>query len=419
MSKTYDFDVTRAVGILNTAMRANMFAQGAIPESDADKIIAAEKVVASAEQALELANQIGKEKVPLYQSIVDVLFEAKVLVGSDQPQAANGSTPVEQDPPVVAPPDQPDARQLELEAEAAPMEKQSTWADPAGGIWTIVRDLGPQVEVLSAAGEPTVVPRGFLKVKVSDPPEPEPEPSATTATTTPAETIIKVAPKPAPKEEPSTTRSPPPSSPASSDTTPSLPSQPARGSGDSTPSSSSSSSPPASQGSSSSSEPAQEVDDIEGDEAYSRIVERAERDWRPVGMPVPRDMEDEPLPMVDDLTADESMNRRLHSQFNALAGRARYLGGLERAKAREIARARKLRMGPAMRDARKKLGKDATVTEVKEEAEQDEVVATWIVREARHADKAAAYQTFFEIYTENVRTLSRDLTWAGAEEAGS
>lgn len=450
MSKTYDFDVTRAVGILNTAMRANMFAQGGIPESDADKIIAAEKVVASAEQAKDLADAIGKERVPLYDSILAVLFEAQVLVGTDRPQATNGSTAVEEpdstdaviahvDAELARP--QPDARQLELEAEAAPMEKQSTWADPAGGLWTVVRDLGPQVEVLSAAGEPTVVPRGFLKVmktsghldlvvvpkdnavfvhhhgcmrwvyplddtilpKVGDtkecdncasilpigsiddggyvPPTHESSPLATTATTTPVETIINVVPKPVPEEDPST---PSLSSPAPS-----------------------------------SSESAQEVDDTEGDQAYAEIVERVERDWSPPGMPVPRDMEDEPLPMVADLTADESMNRRLHSQFNALAARARYLGGLERAKAREIARARKLRMRPAMREARKLLGANATVTEVKEEAEQDEVVASWIVREARHADKAAAYQTFFEIYTDNVSVLSRDLTWAGTEERGS
>lgn len=458
--RQFSFDVTRAVGILNVAMRNNQFAQGAIPESDDAKIMEAERIVAGTMQAKEIADAVGSHKVPNYQAILDILFEAQVLVGANGDGPLSPPTAAEPTPPVVSPelatqPADPAPTQPAVELDDKPKEKGEVWLDPQGGEWEVVRDMGQQVEVSTNDGEKTIVPAGFLKkmikaappapvadvvahpdrnevlvthpgctkwmyplddtalpvigqqVECADcgqmitvrsveangyvqptyepptPPTPDPEPEP--------EMVIVVQPK----ETPSASVEPPPSSERPTSTS------------------------EASSQSAATSGPSTEVDDDEGDKRYRELLDRVESDWSPVRMPVPADMETRPLSMPDDLTADDTMNRRLHSQFNALAGRARYLGGIERAKARDCGRVRKLNMTRAMREARAKLGNGATVTEVKDEAELDEDVSTWSKREAHHADKADAYRTFFEIYAENVKTLSRDLTWAGAEESGS
>lgn len=161
---------------------------------------------------------------------------------------------------------------------------------------------------------------------------------------------------------------------------------------------------------------AREDDD---DPEYAKVIGRVEANFTPEYMPAPQDMEREPLHMPDDITQDDVLNRGLHMQFNALAARARYLFGIENAIARDCGRLRKRYMKPAMRNARLALGKEATVTEVSNEAESYPDVVKWTARQERHADRADAYKTFFEIYAENVKTLSRDLTFAGAEERGS
>jgi hypothetical protein len=137
-------------------------------------------------------------------------------------------------------------------------------------------------------------------------------------------------------------------------------------------------------------------------------------------MPVPMDLERPPDGMPDDLTMIGDVDqRRLHSQFNALASRARYLRGLEDAKARACKRLRSSYMKAAMRQARTELGAAATVTEVTQLAEEDEVVKKWTDRMAVHADRAEAYKTFFDIYSEHVTVLSRDWTMRDAEMRGS
>jgi hypothetical protein len=65
--------VQRAIGVLNAAARANMLDRG-VPETDADKIIEAERIVELARQAWAVAQQIGPGNVPNYQQIVDVLW---------------------------------------------------------------------------------------------------------------------------------------------------------------------------------------------------------------------------------------------------------------------------------------------------------------------------------------------------------
>lgn len=123
--------------------------------------------------------------------------------------------------------------------------------------------------------------------------------------------------------------------------------------------------------------------------------------------------------MPDDPTADQSYNRLVHMQRNALAARARWLMGRERRIAHDLDQAVKLHMPRAMREARAKLGKDATVAEVRTEASEDEQVSLWSVRSDRHKGRMHAYETLFEIYVDDRSTLSRDLTFAGAEERGA
>jgi hypothetical protein len=92
---------------------------------------------------------------------------------------------------------------------------------------------------------------------------------------------------------------------------------------------------------------------------------------------------------------------------------------MENAKAKGCGRVRKAHFKRAFADARSQLGASAAVTDVRELAEQDEQVVLWDGRIEEHSSKAAAYKTFLDNYLEDVKTLSRDLTWAGAEEQGS
>jgi len=241
-------------------------------------------------------------------------------------------------------------------------------------------------------------------------------------------TLQPVQPQPQQEALPSSPSQSAPSSPSPSGGSPSSPpTTPApAGSPSPSPQPSSEASPPSSGSGTSSSEPSASVpgpnipaDDVEGDAEYAGIVERVEANYAPTGMPVPQELEDPPTGMPEDPTENEALNRVLHMKYRGVASRARYLFAVEHAKAKEIGRLRKLLMKGAMREARKELGKDATLAEVRERAEEDEAVARWLEREAFHADRADAYKTFFEVYESNVETLSRDLTFAVREERGA
>lgn len=163
------------------------------------------------------------------------------------------------------------------------------------------------------------------------------------------------------------------------------------------------------------------VDDDDHDPIYAKLLDDVEANFHPRAMPVPMDLEEPPPGIPEDLTSiGVEQQRKLHSQYNALAARARYLRGLEAAKARDCDRLRKLHLKPAMREARATLGKDASVTEVTALAEENNPdVTKWADRAVHHSDRADAYGTFFDIYTENVAVLSRDYTMRATEEAGS
>jgi hypothetical protein len=463
-------DVKRAVAVLNIGMREKWFPEGGIPESDADKLVEAEKLVVMAQQAKTVADAVGHSKVPTWPGIRDILFEAQVLVSvnGDSPESEQTSTSSSQSLPSSEPvvissqpvstssentADQSSSSSLDGSASSispppAPPEQTEllptpqtgeTWAAAGGGHWIVLRDLDAQLEVQSVeTGEKTMVPGGFLKEKIAGAPKPvverielvidyagnsctysHPEctqwanPDVPQGNVVPDDGSIRIIcagcgksfpltsvteinkPEPAPEPEPvQQDKSEPVVESMYSDGT--IPPHPESISDTGAP-----------------------VEDDGGDEQYAALLDRVERNFTPTGMPAPQDLENPPSGMPEDLTQNEIENRRLHSQFNALSSRARYLYAIENAKARDCGRVRKLYMKPAMRLARQELGKSATQTEVVQLAEDDEKVKLWLERQADHADRADAYKTFFEDYSQNVAVLSRDLTWAGTEERGS
>jgi ribA/ribD-fused uncharacterized protein len=152
--------------------------------------------------------------------------------------------------------------------------------------------------------------------------------------------------------------------------------------------------------------------DDEGDERYQTILEETEARYSPSGWVIPHELERPPniMPEMLDQVSDIEA-QRLHSQFNALAARAKFLHDVEDARARGCKLTRKLFMRGAKRKAKEALGNSSTITEREEWAEDnDEDVRAWGERANHHEEEARARKTFFDIYTEDVKVLSRDWT---------
>lgn len=152
--------------------------------------------------------------------------------------------------------------------------------------------------------------------------------------------------------------------------------------------------------------------DDEGDDRYQTILEDTEERYTPAGMPIPHELDDPPdiMPEMLDQVPDV-VAQRLHSQFNALAARAKYLHDVEDARARECGMIHKLFLRGAKRKAREVLGSSSTITEREEWSEDnDKDVRLWGERANKHREIARARKTFFDIYTTNVVVLSRDWT---------
>lgn len=458
--KPPSYDETRATAILNTAIKHNFFPEGGVPESAADKIVEAEKIMAMTQQAVMIANNVGHGNVPQWPAIEAVWYEGTVLVGANgdgTETSANGSEappapPVpaaEQPQQLPSPPDSPSsppAAPLQASATEVPPPVPSprpqtsagagaerpapleVWADAGAGRWLVQEDLGDfGLEVVSeTTGQVTVVPPSLLQVKlvegtVSVWAKPEdnalyykhdgcttwivpldgmalPVLGSAVECSECARVMPIVSVEANGYGEPDPPAQEPESQPVAIDSEPTDP-EPAL------------SSPSEQQAS-------EFVDDDEGDAQYAKVLEDVDRDWHPSAMPVPVDVE-APLAFPEDITEDLLYNRRLHGERNALAARARYLYGVEHAKVKGCGRVRKMHFKRAFAEARVQLGSGATVTDVKELAEQDDEVVRWDERIATHTGRADAYRTFMEMYAEDVTTLSRDLTWAGAEEKGS
>lgn len=382
-------------------------------------------------------------------------------------------------PPPVAPSPPPAAP---VPSEAAGRDQGEVWEDQNGGQWRIVSDSGgPQLTATSmATNEETILPSGFLVRRIDQvPSSPSPPPSPAQASPPPSSPSPLPSPETAPTPEPTSSvpsgaelpaPSSPPSVPSPSSTSDSpadvsretasethqpdflIPGENRTGPDGNTwvlelienneriivtdifGGHRSVTSPadwltwPVIAGVMGlHEEPESEqpplpapVDDDEGDDDYADLLAQVDANYAPKGMPAPMDLSRPPLNMPEDLTQVDAINARMyHSQFNALAARSRYLAGLERAKARSCERLYKHHLKGAMRDARQEMGKDASVTEVTQKAEDHEVVANWLRRRDMHADRAEAFETFLRFYTEDVTVLSRDWTMREAEQAGS
>lgn len=425
------FDVNRAVAILNTAKKQEptMYADP-LPEDDAKKVMEAERIVSLALQAKEVADRAGAGNVKHYDAVMAVLFEAQVVGGSEperHPESAitNGVAPTEKtehslwrsddgtvwhinkiladgknceafidgrpDQPTIVPLDflkQPFERageEVQEPSSTSSPEQPSPSPSPSP-------DSASSSGDGQSPGETTDTPSSPLQSSESAPSEPEPQqpsPSPESAPVVAAESQIEPEPEPEPVPPqpvpPQPVPPPPPAPPAAAEPTAATP-----------------------------------VDDDEGDQQYRGVLDKAEIEYQRYHLPLPVDLA-EPPTMPEDLTIIGDVEaRKLHAQFNACAARAHYLLGLERQKKLDCQRVLKQYMRPAMRAAREQLGKDASVTEVTQLAEEtDENVSRWESFVQRHSDRESNLRTLYEIYTENVSVLSRDWTMRGELEHGS
>jgi hypothetical protein len=166
----------------------------------------------------------------------------------------------------------------------------------------------------------------------------------------------------------------------------------------------------------------EDVPNDDGDEVYRGILDDVIKIYSPNGMPVPLDLQNPPSAMPDDLTdVSDIENRRYHSQFNALAARAKFLHDLESAIARKCKFLLEGEMKKAKRFERAEKGDQSKITleEIKEYAQDHEECVLWKGRLDYHEARADAWKTFFDVYSQNVRVLSRDWTMKDVEREGA
>ncbi len=463
-----DFTIDRARAVLNVALVNGVVE--AIPESDAMKVVEAERVVELARQCEKVVHHVGAGKVPNWPKMEAILVEANLLVGANGSGTGQAPTPppVPVSPPPVpttsaAPPPPPPVAPAPI-AQPAPAVASAplvpangeVWTDTMGGQWEVVNTAGGATLQAKVVGtdEVTLIPSGLLKTRVSAAtPQPSPEPTSPSSlvpagakpgdpvdidgvtyfvnyeangliTSPPANTPgmygnAPVVSTPAPSLPPVAVQAtpppqapvfqPPPPVPAASPppiASPPPPSQPQPVAAPVPPPQAVAAGPV--------------VANDEGDKEYAALLDETEALYTPRGMPVPVDLQDPPSGIPENLSLVDGVQlRALHSQYNALAARAKYLHDLEDARARGCDLIRKMHFKPAMRSARAELGASATVTEVVQLAEDNnEAVATWAARKQSHSETASAYKTFFDIYSEHVAVLSRDGTLRETQARG-
>jgi hypothetical protein len=402
------FDLQRATAIITRAQEHGMYEQGKMPEGEGDRIVVAEQLVELARQCEQVKDAIlasqgpmaVANQIPNWKAAEAVLMEANLLVGANE----NGHAPAE----TTAKEDESDVKDLQYSSastdepvdqpvQEAPVEvpepheatredakKGEIWIDAGGEEWEILSySGGPQADVMKVkTGEKTMVPSGMLKVKVPQTidtkPCEEPEVQGTFTITGPKGTSEPIAFDATAGEVDKKIE---PVGFQVVDT--SIPQQ-----------------------------------DAEDDEDYQKILEETEARYFPEGFPVPHQLEKPPAFIaIEDLVDVEDLPARtLHSQFNALAARAKLLYSVENARARDCARARKLSLRGPMREAREKLGSSSTLTERESWAEEHHPeVVTWSERVHKHSEEAKALEIYFDMYTENVSVLSRDWTMRDKE----
>lgn len=469
-----------ATQIINLGIEINMIAAGTMPESDSDKITEAKKLVELAHQQMAIAQQIGEHNVvPKQLEVMKAIINLTPQIGIDDalikfqqdtatpsigqpPAAAVPAPPVPEPQPAPPPPpiQPPPAPAPPATPESSEPANGEIWADAEGNHWQITRYVGgPQLEARAVvSGETTVLPTGFLQHRVpaqatpsvsaapaSSPVAPIPEPEAvapSVASDLPAPPQVtlqigemRVCPGDRQIYQLQSEHNgnlilvdsagaqamiareqwigwPPHTPPVISEQTTPVPEPPAVEPVVVQPPPPEPPAPPAAA--------TVIVDDDEGDDKYAKVLEDATAVYLPQAMPAPADLEHPATPFPEDLTAVQDIEaRRLHSQFNALGARARYLYGLEAAKARACERVYDAHVRGPMRESRAELGKDAALAEVRQRADEHESVEPWLRRRDLHRERADAYKTFLSIYTEHVTVLSRDWSMRAQEEQGS
>lgn len=463
-----DMDVQRAVAILNRAAENHMYDATKIPESDVDKITAAEQQVQLCEQVEQVVHgafpgvtdeRVIAQSVPHWPGVVKILAEAKVFVGLNGPPSTPRQVAVEeptitdppkateqvvnvdtQDPePLAAVKPDPPAPQGPDRSEPS---KGEVWLDSQGNAWEVVSYYGGQsAEVRNvASGEPTIVPTGFLKRRelaseqkivdmnvlpdqpvavIQEPKAAEPSPSPQGPTDDGHQPLSS-----APVEDH------PPETPENSD--PSAMSVTYEEDADADENVGLKehheylSIQPSPTGVSIRQGP-QAVDLVshkddrssamlKEQDKYDIVVERVQDRYQIPGMPEPTELENPSAIKAEDFSnVDDAMARFLHGHYNALTAYAKYRHDVEDAISRECDLVRTYHMRRAMAQARREIGKDATVTEVKIIAETDPLVAEWSAYAREHAEEARAIKTFHDIYAQHVVVLSRDWSMREAQ----
>lgn len=461
-------DAKHALAILNRASENQMYDAERIPEDDIAKIQAATEQVQLAEQLEatvrracpgETDDRVIAQKFPHWTAAMSVIAEAKVFMGSGESSTPATEEPLSQvraeedlgttkheqagdsgyAPPTVdeqvaadqlgmsivsqgfldeglprlAMPstekvDLPTANNNEEPSSIDDAPSQSVdqaqdqgdpvngevWLDQLGNAWKVISySGGTSAEVESVkSGEPTIVPAGFLKkrqiVAIEDDVVSNPEVDAETVVDVVVYSPHQIIDYLKREQSDSSTAVVAPMEDFDSMTSPKTPEQ------------------------------SQTDDRVASDHGlasgssqseYEVLVEEVQDRYEPAWLPVPAEPSDPPSIDAESFAdVDDATARVLHAKYNALAARAKYLHDVEDAISRRCEFVRMHYVRRAMAVARRSVGKDATVTEVKILADDDPIVIEWTEYVRRHADEARAYKTFHDIYAQHVVVLSRD-----------
>jgi hypothetical protein len=138
------------------------------------------------------------------------------------------------------------------------------------------------------------------------------------------------------------------------------------------------------------------------------------------GLPVPPDIHAEPVPMpfdLSELSPKEIM--KLHAQYNAYLGRARWMYTVVSNKLSGVVHLRDAEYRRAYKDITEKARKNdekPTKDYIDSLARQDDAYVDYDNKARLHNEDALSYKALVEIYSGNVDTLSRHWTMRQDEE---
>ncbi len=138
------------------------------------------------------------------------------------------------------------------------------------------------------------------------------------------------------------------------------------------------------------------------------------------GLPVPPDIHSEPVPMPFDFTELSPKEvMKLHAQYNAYLGRARWMLAVMTNKLSNVVHLRDAEYRRAYReisDEAKKRDEKPTKDYIDTLARQDEAYVDFDNKARLHNEDVVSYKALVEIYSGNVDRLSREWTMRQDEE---